>query len=392
MASIRSSIRYICRRIVWLLLLIPYLISTIIPRKKNQWVFGSGGGTRFEENSKYLYLYTVNKTKTEAVWISKNRDVVEMLQSQGYPAKYTYSFGGLIASVRAEYSIVSFDVQKDLPWYLLGGSCIVQLWHGIPLKNIGWKSQWYRSPLDRFLYRTVFWRFCLFLSPSERAGSLFQEAFKPDEKTILNAGYPRDDPLFDTVKDSQLGVESTVPERISTTDRFVVGYFPTFRHYDFDQIPGFDINFSELDDILGEFGCTLLIKHHPNMSIKLPSQQENIVIADETLDPYLIMNDIDLLVTDYSSIYFDYLLTDQPIIFYVPDRKSYFERTGFLLDYDTVTPGPSVSSSSELVNWIKRFKRGEDPYERQRKEIKEEFFDYHDGRCSKRVYNYICQK
>lgn len=392
MNSISTTVQYVWRRVVWVLMLGPYFLSMLVPRKDNLWVFGSGGGTRFEENSKYLYLYVTNNTDVNAVWVSKNRTVVETLRSNGYPAKYAYSLSGIVTLLQARYSIVSFDVYKDLPWYLLGGSCIVQLWHGIPLKNIGWESQWYRSPLDRFLYRSIFWNFCLFLSPSERVTSLFHEAFQIDKTTIVNAGYPRDDALFSPIEDSDIGVESTLPEQISATEQFVIGYFPTFRHYDFDKIPGFDLDFSELDSVLDDLGCKLLIKHHPNMSLTLSSEKENIMIADKTLDSYLVMNDIDLLITDYSSIYFDYLLTDNPIIFYVPDRESYLKRTGFFLDYDSVTPGPSVSSSSELVSWIKRFKEGEDPYKQQRKAAKEEFFDHRDGCASERIYNKLCQK
>ena len=118
--------------------LIPvYCLSFLMPRSKRIWVFGSTFGHRFADNPKYLYLYVsqVHKDSTKAIWISKDRDIVNNLVSQGLPAYYLYTPKGIWHCLRAGVYIYD-NYSKDVCFLLSGGAKKFNLWHGIPLKKI----------------------------------------------------------------------------------------------------------------------------------------------------------------------------------------------------------------------------------------------------------------
>lgn len=99
------------------------------------------------------------------------------------------------------------------------------------------------------------------------------------------------------------------------------------------------------------------------------------------------------MISDYSSIYFDFLLLDRPIMFLAPDLKEYENIRGFLLNpYDFWTPGPKVSTQFQLENYITQMLSGEDVYSNERKKIREILFEYQGGNSSERVFNQVIKR
>ena len=111
---------------------------------------------------------------------------------------------------------------------------------------------------------------------------------------------------------------------------------------------------------------------------------------DINQDIYSVINNFDLLITDYSSIYFDYLLSDNPIIFAPFDYDHFIgNQREFYYDYDEVTPGPKCKNWDEVLEWIVKFKDNSMLYSAERKNIKDKFHKYQDGNSCKRVYEKI---
>ena len=102
------------------------------------------------------------------------------------------------------------------------------------------------------------------------------------------------------------------------------------------------------------------------------------------------MSKTDILITDYSSVYFDFLLLDRPVIFTPFDIKEYINKDRQLYyDYDKVTPGPRCNNWNEVLIELDKILRGEDGYKKERQQINDYFNKYKDANSSKRVYEFF---
>jgi CDP-glycerol glycerophosphotransferase (TagB/SpsB family) len=107
-------------------------------------------------------------------------------------------------------------------------------------------------------------------------------------------------------------------------------------------------------------------------------------------DIYTIINQFDILITDYSSIYFDFLLADKPIIFAPFDYEEYITKDRELYyNYNEVTPGPKCRNWDEVLDWIVKFKENPKLFKEEREKIKKMFHKYQDGKNCERVFNEI---
>ena len=364
-----------------------YWLSYIIPKDRNLWVFGAWSGERYADNSKYLFEY-INKNYSEirAIWFTRNKDVYKLVKSKGYEVYYGYSLQSVLLGLRASCSIfVQSNLSDCMPFLNNKKTKLVQLWHGIPLKKIGYDDNLSTHRERRFLLRNIVFPFLkenysfIIANSNEDEGN-FITAFR--NKSVKITGYPRNDLLFQKVKRGKF---------------CNIIYLPTLRGNTGDEIDlfsnfGFDV--SKIDDFLLKNHCILNIKMHP---VNQPNK--------EMLEQIKIMNNInfiiekdatemlmfaDILITDYSSVYFDYLLTDKPIIFAPFDYDDYIRKgREFYYNYDEVTPGPKCKDWNEILTWIEKFKNDPTLFSKERKIMKNRFHKYQDGRSCERVYNEI---
>lgn len=166
--------------------------------------------------------------------------------------------------------------------------------------------------------------------------------------------------------------------------------------FDFDQF-----NTIEFETFLKENQLYLVVKLHPaeekllqekvlrlgSSRIKLLTEAD---VADSGFDFYELLGSIDLLITDYSSIYFDYLLLNRPIIFAPVDLEAYREKRGFLLEpYDYWTPGPKVLNQTALENEILSSLNDNNYFKNEREQIKKIVHHYDDFSAAERVWKHI---
>lgn len=100
----------------------------------------------------------------------------------------------------------------------------------------------------------------------------------------------------------------------------------------------------------------------------------------------------DILITDYSSVFIDYLLLEKPIIFYSPDLNKYNTKKGFNYEYKDIIPGVLVDSWDAVIHEVKLIENNQDKWIHKRKKIKEFFHEFDDGYNSKRIYEFIKSK
>jgi len=383
-----------------------YLISHLVPKDKNLWIFGAWFGEKYADNSKYLFEY-VNKNHPEirAVWLTRNKNIPEQIRQKGYEAYLAYSFKGYLLSMKAGVAVVSQSELMDTNGFALSSRTkLVQLWHGTPLKKIMFDDQivFGEPSLLRKLILIIFPVFkkhfdfsnALLIATSDEVKHNISSAFGVSGSNVKVTGYPRTDSFFKEQEEVPLsGLLVTLRRR-----QYKIGiYMPTHRREGkFDITCLLPNNLDYVDDILGQLEVFLLIKLHfyDVKALKhLDYNFKNILfLQDEDIwqDIYAILQYSDFLITDYSSIYFDYLLTDKPIIFAPFDIKEYTKKDReFYYNYEDVTPGPKARNWDEVLHFIEEATKDPGKYGEQRQRIREIFHKYVDGNSSARVFDAI---
>jgi len=396
MKRIRNKIKYWSQ-----LLLIPiYALTYIMPRSKNIWVFGSTFGRRFADNPKYFYLYVIQNqsSNVRAIWISKDKNIVEFLRDKKVEAYYLYSIKGIWFALRAKVYIYD-NYSKDICFTLSGGAKKINLWHGIPLKMIAKDNVFdrVRNPRNfREKISSIPRRISdekpndYLIATSTFMKPIIQSAFQT--KNVLINGYPRNDNLlFEHIKVISWESEMNLHKQIMKwkENNKIVLYMPTFRSSE-DKF--FDIiNPDSFQEYLQNNNIIFLVKLHPKSKLYTNFKKlgvSNMIIINPENDIYNILNMVDVLVTDYSSIYFDFLITDKPIIFFSYDLEEYLNNSRKMyFDYYEFTPGPIVVNQNELEAVILE----DDKYYDERNKLKQKVFDYNIKFASENLFLKIYQ-
>ena len=263
-------------------------------------------------------------------------------------AKYeTFSYYKALA--KAKYWVMNSNVRPFLK--PSKEQVYIQTWHGTPLKKIGLDVL--GSELD---YGKEGKKFSYMISPSEYCTEKYISAFglQGREDIILEMGYPRNDALFTF---DQAKVNSILRELDVPRGKKLILYAPTFRDNKHSQVSGYEnasgIDFDKLQEQLGNEYIILFRAHYfvaKNMDF---AKYKDFIIDvsdyEDVNDLYIIS---DMLITDYSSVFFDYANLKRPIIFYMYDYEDYKESArDFYLDQNEL-PGPIAKTQDELVKAI----------------------------------------
>lgn len=294
-------------------------------------------------------------------------------------------------------------VNSVAPTYLMptAEQVYLQTWHGTPLKRLGCDiprgtrnamfsvagiHRWYRAEGRRMTH---------LVSPSPFATEKLSTAFAipPElrERIVIEEGYPRNDVLA-VHTDHQA---EAIRARLGIpADKRAILYAPTWRDDSHDAKSGytFDVaaDFEKLRAELGDDHVILFRAHYLVANTFDFSRFEGFVFdvshVNDVNDLYLVS---DLLVTDYSSVFFDYAILDRPIVFYMYDLESYSdELRGFYLELDDL-PGPIVRTEAELIAAV-RGSRQEPASEAERRRVfRERFSPLDDGHAAERVLSRI---
>lgn len=248
-----------------------------------------------------------------------------------------------------------------------------------------------------------------FMSQSRFFTPYLIEELSIREEQIVNTGFPRNDQLF---RDNS----GIVSKLYADYDQFkkVIIWVPTFRKKiltsrvdsSFDMPLGIPIIYSleqldRVNSLLSELGILLIIKPHPAQDLhvlkEIDKSNIRMLYNDQMLACNIQTNELlsqtDAMITDYSGIYFDYLLLDRPIAVTLDDITEYSNETGFVFDNPLdVLKGHYVYDSDDLCAFIRSVAMGEDNTLAERTVIKNKTNEYCDGLSSKRVYDFIMEK
>lgn len=271
------------------------------------------------------------------------------------------------------------------------GTEIIQLWHAAgALKKIGYSLIGKTSgpTSDYVKYIKIHSNYSKVIVSAEEVISFYAEAFNMSPANIYPLGLPRTDYFFDFKKHEEVK-ERFYTEFAELAGRKLILYAPTFRGQK-NQETSFFFNFDVMQQTLGN-EYAILVHLHPYINSKLiihPKNSGFIYQAERnyTIEELLILADI--LITDYSSIIFDFSVLQRPLAFFAKDLDTYKKERGFYYEFEEIVPGPIFDDSEELAQWIKN---GEFNLEAVAK-FKERFLPNTDGKVSYRVVEEILHR
>ncbi len=375
-----------------LLLLIPiYFLARLVPQKKSLWLFGAWMGQRFLDNPKHLFLEaTQHHPDIKAVWLAKDRTLSNTLKARGISVVYAYGCRGFWLQIRAGLIVCTHDVQSDFVPALIGRNTRrVQTWHGIPMKKIGFDDELHQaSPNRRWLVKLFFPfledRWNLVLAAGEADQAIYTTAFDAPLEKVIITGYPRNDEVMR---------QATHGTSLASGPLKII-YMPTFRGEpgsEFRLLGGAGFDFEGMDTFLKTIDAHLYIKLHPVQRFATDDlvrieQTEQIRSITGDGDIYESIGHYDVLITDYSGIYFDFLITGKPIVLAPFDLEDYLRRDrGLYYDYPDLCPDEPCLTWEDVKNQLRRVRRGQAPSVRYQA-LRRRFHRYHDaGSCQRAI-------
>jgi CDP-glycerol glycerophosphotransferase (TagB/SpsB family) len=385
-----------------------YYLSGLVPRRDDLWVFGSWGGHRFADNAAAFFLFCASRVgdAIQLVWISRKPSIVSQLRSQGYKAHWLWSPQGVFYCLRA--GVFVFDCfAKDINFWLSRNAKKVNLWSGVPLKTFErdidvpgsrYYSLFHGSLPVRWLMRFLMpWhvdRFSLLICTSPVTQAIVCSAFDVPEDKVAITGYPRNDVFFR--KDTSSGSSKDLPKLLGnalSARKKIFLYLPTFRD---SGRPYLRFDWPRLDKFLSDHDAKFFYKFHPIDASKININFEHIVALPKDLDVYDILPHTDALISDYSSIIFDYLLLEKPIIYYIPDLQDFLSTSRSLnFKFEEIAVGPQCMTFDELLRAMTLVTQGttsSHPASRRRAEVLSWLHSHVDGDSSRRVLEALCKQ
>lgn len=332
----------------------------------------------------YRHVWIINKDET----IIKDAIPKELRHKVNFVVRETLAY--VDALLTAKYLISNSTFESFFS--KRPGQIYINTWHGTPLKYMG-----FDIPFSIAASQNVLRNFLMtdyLLSPNSHTSEIFIKGYKlegiyPGE--VLEGGYPRIDRTLNTTREDALAKIAAYGTKIS--DKLpILLYTPTWKGQNVNQAN------DDVDQIINETlilaekfkgRYQVLVKVHPFI---FEMVNEDSRIKDFLISDYIDANEAlaatDVLITDYSSIFFDYMVTDKPILFYVWDKDLYENERGMYLEASEL-PGPAAENLTELTALIDNLEESIAPYQEKYAALKKRMVPYDDGQTTQRYVDYI---
>ena len=317
------------------------------------WLFSSTDNSHYNYNSRYLFEYVKeNLPEITPLFVINDPELRNSLSSK-YGKQY-FTETESIQGIRQALSAGVWFTSAGLPAYGTGlhkKRLIINLWHGVPLKKIALLDPNLKKAARIYFKKIFSENYTCILTTSHELIPLMARSFAVSEDKIKVWGQPRNDGLFQK-NDCREILGQLFPDLPEYTK--TVLYAPTFRDYGQVQLfPFKDFDQKQLEAFLEEKNMLLFIRTHvaeQGSAAPYLGKRIRFLGNEQAEDVTGILNIFDCLITDYSSIYIDYLLTDKPMIFLPYDRQQYLDGRGMNFDYDDVTPGPKPETFNDFLD------------------------------------------
>lgn len=364
-------------------------------KNPNLYVFMGESNGSFTGNTKHLFLYFArHRPDVDSCYFTCDRETYRELKLADLPVVFFPDLDSVERLAEAGTVVVdSFDFKFGMYSVLMRDTRIIQLWHGVGFKKIGLveKESEVSARYNQLDLEGLYSGYDTVVTTSPfYSEEVFQKSFKANSFEVL--GYPRNDALFrHPTKDAMLNCDMDTFRKVgaSRRERKVILWTPTFRDVVGSPVAGID--FGRLHDFLDREKLHLVIKGHKGSELNAAWNLPYISFYKNTCDVYPFMRLADVMVTDYSSIYMDYLLMDRPVVYYCPDYQEYVTcNREFQFPYDEMTPGAKCQNQDEFEAGLKTAAYGDDGFGEARRALCEKAFLHRDGNSSQRIADHLC--
>lgn len=348
----------------------------------------------FTDNARHVFDKLIENNvndKYKIVWFVKNSKEFRDIKFKNVKFVSVYSKYNIFKKINKIYYNSSAKIIIDCNNYIpkvKDKQFRIYLTHGTPLKN----AEAYCKDIGDVNY---------ILEIGEFFRNENSKLFDIPKERILHLGFPRNDELF-----LNITINEIFPEY---NGKKVIVWLPTYRkHKEHEKyknsilkygLPAINSaeDFVKINKILEENNTIILIKLHPaqDRSVIESFKCNNLkIITDEQLakkgfNLYKLLAASDALITDYSAVYYDYLLTKKPIGLAITDIEEYKENAGLVYDYYKTIKGEYIYNSDELCYFIKNLAAGKDNFLEERLNCLKLYHTYYDNKSSERVYEFI---
>ena len=354
----------------------PLTLLNMIKKKDERLIFFYSN-LGFRDNVKAFYDYLIEHGYNEKFYF-----VVSINDCEDYKfhspkhVKFVDNKEGIKYFLKAKYAFYCFGKYPIKP---AKGQMVVNLWHGTPLKRVG--------NLEDGCEQIDYNFFTKVIASSPLYQPIMADIFGCDEDDVDVLGNPRNDEMF--------RVNNILDTAILRGSRRLIVWLPTYREYEDNMLVPL-LNNEELED-LNKFlklkNWRMIIKLHPLQEASLEDMKYSHIdiynekqLKDNEMTIYTILRNADALITDYSSVFFDYLMLDRPIGFITEDFDEYKKKRGFIFDNpEDFMPGPRLENLDQIKNFLSSVDYGIDTYRDDRHEVNDMVNTYKDGRSAMRI-------
>ena len=294
---------------------------------------------------------------------------------------------------RSKYWILNMKQPLSVP--KREDTVLLETWHGTPLKRLAFDLNdvvgGVSNYKDKFYRQKENWDYLL--SDNPFSTEKFQSCFMYPKEKILEYGYPANDPLYAPDREERA---RKIKEKLGIpADKKVIMYAPTWRDDNYYEIGQFkfdlDLDVNRLEKEFGDEYVLLLRLHYLVVEALDMSKYGEFAVNgsayDDVTDLYLIT---DILITDYSSVFFDFANLKRPVLYYTYDLERYRDVLhGFYLSMEDDLPGPMLLTNDEVVDAIKNIDQIQEKYKDRYEEFYNRFCCIDDGHATERVVNKI---
>ena len=392
-----------------------YWMFTVVPKKKNIWVFSGFNKRGYMDNCKYLYEWVIeHHPEINAYWLTLDNAVYNKLKAENKPVLKMRTWECIKKMSQAKVAFTDHFVMSDYENFsgFNDNVKVVQLWHGVGLKAIGnlentdvsgvmFSSDMFSKKNENIIkrikkkllyfrhayFREKFEKYFMLVCPGNERVLQIAKPWHITQEQCFFSGHPRNIFLHLHKKSKENYIK--------------ILYAPTYRWNSEKEkkmidnlIKAFDLIEKTMKDLNGQF----VIRLHPHTWRNYAGQINNAlknyqhIIYDTEKDIYTTLVSYSIIISDYSSIAYDFVLLNRPIIFYCPDLEEFIKNEDKLnYDYMAYSPGPKTKNWKDTLLEVKKYVSDPEKDCEWRLKIRNEFYkmDVNDQNNSERIVNEV---
>lgn len=368
MITFRSLIKRVVKRIT-------KVFTGIVPKDRKLILFSAWFGEDYIDNSKYLFEYMLRHDNTyKLFWYTKNKELFISLKAKGIPVLYANSLHTIWLQCRAIMFVATVQT-SDFNYFFYNKCFFLDLGHGFPGKPVGvtlgkdW-TDWFHYCREGIQFFET--------TASKFAADRLHEWYEVDYDNCIFSNKPRIDVFFD--KEMRTGINTNV-DSIKGNHR-LISYLPTHRDCgkkEIDINSNFDLD--AIQKLCEESNSIFLIKkhfYHKNEVTDLKKYPNIFDLTGKKVDTQVLLAETDVLITDFSSCFNDYLILDRPIIFYAFDYDDYIaNERDYYWKYDKIKAGYTAKTKQEFVEALSAVTKDWDDtvHKKERQKMRRVYFD-----------------